>query len=404
MGRTFRVAVVVSHPIQHFCPQYESWAQLPNVDLKVFFASDQGMSAYEDEGFGRVVQWSGINLGFPHEFLDGAKGKRVGSRLDSEDLGHRLSTFSPRAVVVYGYSQRLQRRAVRWAASAGVAVLMVSDSELRSRRRWQTRVIKSLVVPHLLRHVGVCLTVGDANEAYYRRYGVPDDRLVRGFIPIDVRHYDAVLSQRQQCRDRIRAELGIPAQHHVLLTVGKLLARKRQADLVQFSNSILGRRDDVTAVLAGVGDEETSLRTLARRIGPGGVSFAGFLSPERLAEYYCAADVYVHCSDDEPHSVAITEAVYSGLPVVLSDRCGSYGPTDDVQPGLNGFVYQCGDVCDMSRRLLRLLDEAPLRARMGEASTRIGREHQALAHGRALTQALTILESAGALHESGSIA
>ena len=64
---------------------------------------------------------------------------------------------------------------------------------------------------------------------------------------------------------------------------------------------------------------------------------------------YCAADVYVHCSDNEPHSLAITEAIYCGLPVVLSDRCGSYGPTDDVQPGINGFVYRCGDVSDLSR-------------------------------------------------------
>jgi glycosyltransferase involved in cell wall biosynthesis len=366
-----------------------------NVDLKVFFASDLGLSAYADEGFGRVVQWSGIDLRFPHEFLAGGKGKTVGARLDSADLGDRLAAFSPDVVVVYGYSQRLQRRAVRWATSSRVPVLMVSDSELRAQRSLPTRALKAIVVPRLLRDVRLCLTVGDANDAYYRHYGVPADRLVRGFYPIDARHYDSVAAERQVCRDRVRASLGVPAHHRVLLMVGKLLRRKRQADLVQFSNSALDRRADVTVVLAGTGEEEIALRRLARRTGPGGVVFAGFVPPGRLAEYYCAADVYVHCSDNEPHSVAISEAVYSGLPVVLSHRCGSFGPSDDVQPGLNGLVYRCGDVCEMSRRIMQLLDDEPLRARMSEASVRIGAEHQALAHGVALTRALTILESDG---------
>ena len=389
------MAVVASHPIQHFCPQYTSWSKLPHVDLKVFFASDHGLSAYEDEGFGRVVQWDGIELNFPHAFLDGAKGKSVGSSLDAADLEERLSAFSPDAVVAYGYSQRLQRRAVRWAKSASVAVLMVSDSELRASRGWPTRAVKAIVLPHVFKDVRLFLTVGDANEAYYGHYGVTADRFIRGCYPIDVRHYDSVVARRQDCRERLRSELEIPAHHKVILMVGKFLPRKRQADLVHFSNSIQGQREDVTVVLAGTGEEEASLRTLAQRTGARGVVFAGFVSPERLAEYYCAADVYVHCSDSEPHAVAITEAAYCGLPVVLSDRCGSYGPTDDVQPGLNGFVYRCGDVRDLSRRIMQVLDDEDLRARMREASSRIGREHQALAHGHGLTQALAILEADG---------
>jgi len=391
--RPFRVAVVASHPIQHFCPQYTSWAKLPAVDLKVFFASDRGLSAYEDEGFGRVVQWQGMHLDFPCEFLPGAEGKTVGSRLDSVDLDERLAAFSPDALVVYGYSQKLQRRAAGWGKSAGVAVLMVSDSELRASRNWPTRMVKAGVLPRLFRGVRLFLTVGDANEAYYRHYGVRDDRLVRGCIPIDVCHYDRVVARRQESRSRLRTELEIPAHHAVVLMVGKLILRKRHADLVRFSNAVQDHRDDVTVVFAGTGEEEASLRTLARRTGAGGVLFAGFVSPERLAEYYCAADVYVHCSENEPHAVAVTEAVYCGLPVILSDRCGSYGPTDDVQPGLNGFVYRCGDVPDLSRRIMRLFDDESLRANMREASTRIGRAHQVLAHGDGLVQALSIVQA-----------
>ena len=393
MNRTVRVATVVSHAVQHFCPQYTSWAKLPTVDLRVFLASDQGLSAYVDEGFGREVKWDGIRLDFPHEFLRDAAGRAVSDRIDAPDLAERLSTFSPDVLVVYGYAQRLQRRAVRWARSARASVLMTADSELRARRSWSRRALKALVVPSLLKDVTLFLTVGDANEAYYRHYGIPDDRFVRCFLPIDVDHFDAVLEHRQRHRDQVRSALGIPAHHTVLLSVGKLVPRKRHADLVAFSNSLQDDRRDVTVVLAGSGPEESALRTSARCVGPGGVVFAGFLAPERLAAYYCAADVYVHCSDNEPHSLAVSEAVYCGLPAVLSDRCGSYGPTDDVQPGCNGLIYRCGDVRDLSRCIRHVLDDACDRVRMAGASARIGRANQTVAHGDGLIRALAQLQA-----------
>ena len=133
MSRAFRVAVVMSHPIQHFCPQYTSWARLPGVDLKVFFASTHGLVPYQDKGFGRVVQWDGIKLDFPHELLSGAEGKAIGNAIDSTDLAERLSTFLPDVVVVYGYSEALQRRALCCAKSLSVPVLMFSETICAAR-------------------------------------------------------------------------------------------------------------------------------------------------------------------------------------------------------------------------------------------------------------------------------
>ncbi len=395
MNRSFRVAIVVSHPIQHFCPQYTSWAALPGVELKVFFASNHGLVPYQDKCFGRTVKWDKIKLDFPHEFLAGAEGRPVGAGTDSANVGACLSAFSPDVLLVEGYIQPLQRRALRWARSSGAHVLMNSDSELRTPRNWLKRSAKAVILPQIFRYVRLFLTVGDANEAYYRNYGVNDDRFVRCFFPVDVLHYDSILARRAECRARIRAELEIPDQHKVVLMVGKLVPWKRQVDLVRFSNAIQEQRDDVTVVLAGTGQDDPSLRSLTRRMGPGGVLYAGFVPPDVLSEYYCAADAYVHCSASEPHSLAISEAIYCGLPVVLSDRCGSYGPTDDVQPGVNGYVYRCGDVSDLSRRLLHLFADRDTCMKMQAASEQLGKEHQRLAHGAALTRALTIIDADG---------
>ncbi|UZR28733.1 glycosyltransferase [Methylococcus mesophilus] len=387
-----RIAVVVSHPIQHFCPQYSSWASLPGVELRVFFASKYGLKPYEDSGFGRTIQWPGIELDFPHEFLPAAEGRTLDTNIDSAQLNVSLVSFSPDVLIVYGYSQRLQRRALRWAEKNQIPVFMLSDSELRSFRSLLKRAVKALTLPRWYRSVRLFLTVGDANEAYYRNYGVTDDRLIRCFFPIDIKYYDSIVANRHDCRKRIRDKLGIPMHHKVILMVGKLVYWKRQMDLILFSNANHDVYDDVTVVLVGTGPEEARLHGLAKRIGAGGVIFAGFVSPDILAEFYCAADVYAHCSDHEPHSLAISEAIYCGLPVVLSDRCGSYGPSDDVRQGLNGYIYPCGEIYDMSRCLKRIFDDAESYSRMCDASQRIGRQHQALAHGIALTQAISVID------------
>lgn len=383
-----RLAVVVSHPIQHFCPQYSSWSKLKNIDLRIFFASRNGLDTYFDEDFATSIKWEGLALDFPHEFLSGAANRRVTASLDAPTVAGRLSEFGPHVLCVYGYGQRLQRRAAAWARNSGVPILMISDSQLRFKRSWTRRALKALVLPWLLAKVDRFLTVGDANEAYLRHYGVRDDRLVRCYFPVDVECFDRVHETRSDSRRAVRAEHGIPEHHLVLLMVGKLAERKRQQDLVAFSNQIGELRDDVTVVLAGVGRQEEALQRLARTHGPGGVVLAGFVQPRTLAKYYSAADVYVHCSSEDHNPLAVSEAVYSGLPVVLSDRCGNYGPSDTVQPGTNGYVYPCGDVGAMASVLNRLLESPDRRAAMGQASRSIGRNNQRLAHGESLLQAL----------------
>src|SRR5690606_19958412 len=120
------------------------------------------------------------------------------------------------------------------------------------------------------------------------------------------------------------------------------------------------------------------------------VYLLGFVEPERLVDVYLGADVYAHCSAVEAHSLAISEAVYAGLPVVVSDRCGSYGPSDDCRPGLNGFVYSCGDSTGLAKCLAVLAKSDDLRALMATESRSIGAAAQKLAHGKALQQALCL--------------
>ncbi len=387
-----RIAVIVSHPIQHFVPQYKSWSELNNVDLCVFFASKHGLNTYHDKNFGREIKWEGMQLDFPHEFLPNAETKKTGKNIDSSELCDRLDVFKPEIIISYGYIQPLQRRGINWAKKHNVSVCMISDSELHVKRSLLKRIIKKILIPIIYKKVDLFFSVGDSNEAYYRNYGVKDEQLIRTFFPIDRKHYDEVLNNYESVRNKIRKLLNIPNDHKLILTVGKLVNWKRQIDLVKLSNLLQNSNNKITIVLAGTGPDEEYLRSQCKNIGPGGVIFAGFVQPKTLAEYYCASDVYVHASEYEPHSLAISEALYCGKPIVISDRCGSYGPSDDLQNGLNGFMYRVKNIEDLNRKVSYIINNPNVEKQMNEKSFELSRKHQSLAHGEALNQAITVLK------------
>jgi glycosyltransferase involved in cell wall biosynthesis len=118
------------------------------------------------------------------------------------------------------------------------------------------------------------------------------------------------------------------------------------------------------------------LEELAKPLGEV-VRLPGFIGVEQLPEFYSMADLYVHPSSHDPHPLAISEALYCGLPAIVSDRIGSTGITDDVQIGRNGWVYPNGDEDQLSRILARLIDDPEIRAEASKHSRELGLLHSA---------------------------
>ena len=370
-----RVAIVASHPIQHFCPLYRLLAREPDIRLKVFFGSDAGLRPYTDQGFGTVVQWQpGLVDGFEHEFVEGAGGTDVSGPVPASDLCARLGRFRPDAVQIYGFYHGLSRAAYFWALPRRKRILFASDSELR--QNWSQAALwkKRLILPPLFAGVDAFLSIGDCNEAFYAAYGVAKQKMYRCPYPLDADALAGALGQRESHRAEIRRRLEIPADGLIVLVVGKLIERKRQADAIHAVAALRREgHDEVYLVLAGDGPDAASLKAMAADLG-GGVRFAGFVPVTELPGYYAAADILAHPASIDPHPLAAGEAISCGLPVVASDRVGCVGPTDDLRIGANAFEFPCGDVTALESHLQLLVTDSGLRARMSAESLRIARE------------------------------
>src|SRR6185295_7826101 len=69
----FRLAHVVSHPIQYEAPLLRRLAREPGRFMKTFFLTDAGAQPFYDPGFDRVLKWDVPLLeGYDHHFVSRA--------------------------------------------------------------------------------------------------------------------------------------------------------------------------------------------------------------------------------------------------------------------------------------------------------------------------------------------
>lgn len=106
----------------------------------------------------------------------------------------------------------------------------------------------------------------------------------------------------------------------LLVTVGALIERKGQAFVIK----ALADLPKARLLLVGKGEDETSLRALAKEVGVAErVHFLGSLAPSMLPPILSAADAMVLPSASEGLANAWIEALACGTPIVITDAGGA---------------------------------------------------------------------------------
>ncbi|MFJ4712214.1 glycosyltransferase family 4 protein [Streptomyces sp. NPDC088785] len=170
--------------------------------------------------------------------------------------------------------------------------------------------------------------------------------------------------------EAVRARLGL-TERPVVVCVSRLVPRKGQDTLILAMPRILAAVPDAVLLIVGGGPYEKELRRLVAETGVAdSVRFTGAVPWEELPAHYGAGDVFaMPCRtrrgglDVEGLGIVYLEASATGLPVVAGD---SGGAPDAVLDGETGWVVRGGSAEAVADRVVPLLGDAELRARMGE--------------------------------------
>lgn len=146
-----------------------------------------------------------------------------------------------------------------------------------------------------------------------------------------------------------------PPERPTLVTVGQLIARKRQADVMRAMWILRDRRPDLRYRVVGDGPERDSLAALARHLElDDRVEFTGQLPHEEALRRGRDASVFVMPSTDEAFGVAYVEAMAAGLPAIGAR--GEPGPEDIARLGPGMRLVPPGDPEALAAEIDSLLD------------------------------------------------
>ena len=155
-----------------------------------------------------------------------------------------------------------------------------------------------------------------------------------------------------------RAEYGVSADAPLCLFAGRIAMEKNLLFVLRAFHRIHEREPRARMVFAGDGPLRLRLEEEARELGiEGAVRFPGFISADRLADVYRAADLFLFASKTETQGLVLVEAMAGDTPAVVLPELGV---REVVQDGVNG-LYAPEEEEAFAEAAVRVLGDRALR-------------------------------------------
>lgn len=161
-------------------------------------------------------------------------------------------------------------------------------------------------------------------------------------------------------RPAVRQALGFGETDVVIGHVGGLIRQRDHVTLIRAVALLRQSCPQAKLLLVGDGPERRRLESMVDESGL--AEHARFTGYRDAGEMLGAMDIYVNPCVDEGFGIAVVEAMFAGLPVVIANA-GSH--PELIADGLSGFLYRAGDPDALAARLLWLVHDPDDAKRMG---------------------------------------
>jgi glycosyltransferase involved in cell wall biosynthesis len=388
-----RIAYFLTHPIQYQSPLIRRLIA-EGIDLHVYYATDDTSRPYFDPGYDRKISWDVPLLdGYPYTIFNRemVQGGRIRQVARFKEQIRQADQERPADVFwLHGWNNPFVVAAWKVALERGCPIILRGETSLHSIKTGIIgRLLHRWYYQRAFKKVAVFLAMGTLNKELYLRYGVDERKIFLMPHAVDNDFFQSRVAEARPRSEKLRADLGVPAEATIILFCGRLAAEKDVGTLIS-AVSQLNQSSNERVVLLVVGDGplKSKLSQLAERIAPGMVLFLGFRNQTELPAYYDLCDIFVLPSTFETWGLVVNEAMNAAKPVIVSDRVGA--GIDLVKTGVNGDIFHVRDVRGLAAKIRYWMSNQARRDLGGRASLDIIKkwslDENALIFQQALTQ------------------
>ena len=312
-----RVLVLTNTVTSYSSLLYKSLAERGRIALKVVYCSEHHLN--------RPKTWMESRSSFTSDVLPGIHLYIRGESVDPIHLNPavicRIREFKPDVLVIGGYSNPTMLLSMFYSNMTDIPyILMVDGGNIKSH----PFPIRMLLRP-FVESATAYISGGRSAETLLANYGADYRAMFRVPCVTDLERVHTIAKTLRSCyaNGRVEANRRSPK---TILYVGRLIKEKGILDLMDAY--LLLRKEDasIDLLIVGTGPMKTTLEKAARGACPGSVRFIDYLEwGEDLFRAYSNSNVLVLPSYREAFGIVALEAFVSGLPVVVSDKCGCAG-------------------------------------------------------------------------------
>ena len=262
-----------------------------------------------------------------------------------------LEQANPDVVAVNGWNNFGSLITANCCLRRGIPMVVMSESSRQDEPRtsWKEAIKRRIVGLYSAALVG-----GQRHLKYLVELGMPAERVFTGYDVVDRDYFERRAAEIRNLKGEIRNKFGLPENY--FLASARFVEKKNLQGLIRAYGEY--RRKSQTSVnamwdLVLLGDgplRETLKSQLSVLKLNEHVHLPGFKPYEELPVYYALANAFVHARTSEQWGLVVNEAIASGLPVIVSNRCGC---APELVNG-NGFTFDPSNEGELTARLLKM--------------------------------------------------
>jgi glycosyltransferase involved in cell wall biosynthesis len=294
-----------------------------NAELIIIEISGKG-SPYKFEknhAYDIGVTWFQL---FPYEAME-----EINPKTAVKSVLRKLDNINPDIVFAGSIAFPSGASAIRWCDKNKKHIVLFDDARLEDvPRAWYINWVK-----HQLYALVDAMIIPAQSHVYtYIYYGFKHEQLFYGINCIDNKYFSD-LSLKYKSHD---------SPHNVpyILAVGRQIPKKNWIRLIEAYKTVLieNRSTNYHLIFIGNGTEHSKLIEAAGDEYKKTIHFIQFISQNELAKYYSHTKALILPSlYGETWGLVVNEAMASGLPVLVSEKCGCSKTL--LEDGVNGYLF-----------------------------------------------------------------
>ncbi len=273
-----------------------------------------------------------------------------------------VNKFKPDAVNLPGYYEPAMNIVLFYCRMKSIKVIISSDSTEGDNPNvgWR-EALKRFVVTKA--HGFFCY--GSKSAEYICKLGMKPEHILVANNAVDNNRVEQVHAEALQTREAVKANYQL--RKYNFIYVGRLIGVKNLDNLLAAYKPLANT--DWGLIILGDGSEEAKLKRYVLDNQLDGVCFIEGQPWYDVPKILALADIFILPSYSEPWGLVVNEAMASGLPVIVSNKCGS--AYDAVFDDENGYTFDPYNVEELTEVFNKFVNNPEKITAFGQKSREI---------------------------------